>query len=114
MKLRMLVGVVVGVFAGGLCIAAAEAIAHQVLRGQAVFAAAAAALFLAAAVGGAVAAWLGRSAASGWLVAAALGTLALVNIFSFPHPVWYAPAAGVALFAGAWLATQLVSRKVAG
>jgi hypothetical protein len=114
MKWRMLVGAVVGVFAGGLCVAAVEAIAHQVLRGQAVFVAAAAALALASAVGVAVAVWLGQSAASGWVVNAALGSLMLVNVFSFPHPVWYVPAAGAALLLGAWFSTALMSRKVAG
>lgn len=107
MLLRIVGAAILGVFFGGLAIAGMESIIHSTLKGESAFAPAILALGLAAVVGGAPAAWLGRSGVSAWLVAGGLGALSLVNVFSFPHPVWFTPAAGVSLLLGGWVASRV-------
>lgn len=107
MNWRLAASVLLGLFLAGAAIAGLEALIHQTLTGEAIFGGAAAALGIAAAIGGAVAVLLGRTPFGAWLVAGGLGALSLVNMSSFPHPVWFAPAAAAALIAGAWIATRV-------
>jgi len=83
-----------------------EALAHRMLTGEQVFAAATGALFLGALVGGSVAVRLAGAALYGWIVAAALALLSAINVLSFPHPAWFVPAAAVAVAVGGWLVTR--------
>lgn len=104
---RLLAAAPAGVLVGGAVIAGLEAVSHQVLSGDAVFVGAALALGVAGAIGAGLAVLIGRTRIAGWIVVAALFALSLVNVFSFPHPVWFTPAAAVALLAAGWVATRL-------
>jgi Kef-type K+ transport system membrane component KefB len=90
---------------------AVEAIGHALLTGDAVFMAAIGALALGAFLGGWIASWIAGNRLFAWGVAAILMLLSIVNIASFPHPLWFAPAAAAAIVLGAWLAGRLVSER---
>ncbi len=97
--LRKTLSVLAGTLAGGLCIAVVEATAHSVSGVQAAFAAAIAGYGLGALAGSAVAArFADRTSAA--IVTGILSALAAVNLFAFPHPIWFAPAAVVSLLLG--------------
>ena len=106
-------GLLAGVIAASLCVAGVETAGHAILSGDGAFGAAIFALGVGAVVGGVVASRLGQSAALAWAVGALLAMLSLVNVLSFPHPVWFVPAAGLALFLATMLAARLAPRAVA-
>ncbi len=106
-------GVLAGVIVASLCVAGVETAGHAILSRDGAFGAAILALGIGAIVGGVVASRLGRSAALAWVVGALLAGLSLVNVFSFPHPVWFVPVAGVVLFLATMLAARLTPRGVA-
>lgn len=94
------VGVVIGVLAGGLTVFLIEALGHALL-GTAdpadlttvttpMFLAVLVAWILGCAVGGAVATYWGRSSTvrAGAIVGLVLLAGAVANMFAFPHPVW--------------------------
>lgn len=111
--LRKIGGVVGGVLAAGLVIAGVETAGHSMARGEAVFALAVTGYGLGALAGSALCAALaGRSLSIA--VPVVLGALAIVNLFAFPHPVWFVPAAAVMLAAGWWIGTHLAARLGAG
>jgi hypothetical protein len=105
--------VLVGLAAASACVMGVEAAGHALLSGDAVFAAAAGGLGVAALMGGAVASRNGRSAAPAWTVGALLGALSLVNVFSFAHPAWFVPIAAMALLLGSWLAARMAPAPTA-
>ncbi|WP_285713738.1 hypothetical protein [Erythrobacter oryzae] len=110
--LRKIGGVVGGVLATGLVIAGVETAGHSIASGEAVFALAVAGYGLGALAGSAVCAALaGRSLSIA--VPLVLGVLALINLFAFPHPVWFVPAAAIALASGWWLGARLAERRFA-
>ena len=92
-------------------VAAVEAAAHRFAGGEATFAFVIAGYLLGAVIGTFIAKRIAgpRSATA---VPLLLGMLAAVNLFSFPHPVWFAPAAIAALFAG-WVAGNRLARSTA-
>ena len=94
-------GIVAGVFAGGLTIALVESLGHAVTDGQTLFIVAAVGLGLAAFIGGRVSRKLSGHGFTVWVIAGALGCLSLINVFSFTHPVWFVPVAFALLAAGA-------------
>lgn len=94
------VGVVIGVLAGGLTVFLIEALGHALL-GTAdptdlttvttpMFLAVLVAWILGCAVGGAVATYWGRSSTvrAGGIVGLVLLAGAVANMFAFPHPAW--------------------------
>lgn len=94
------VGVVVGVLAGGLTVFLIEALGHALL-GTAdptdlttvttpMFLAVLVAWIFGCAVGGAVATYWGRSSTvrAGGIVGLVLLAGAVANMFAFPHPIW--------------------------
>lgn len=109
---RMLGAGVAGLIAASLCIAGVEAIAHRAGSGELLFAAAAAGLGVGAAIGGALAVRIGGRPVLAWIIALLLALLALINVYAFPHPVWFVPAAAAALALGAWIATRAAPRHV--
>ncbi len=111
--LRKIGGVVGGVLAAGLVIAGVETAGHGVARGEAVFALAVAGYGLGALAGSALCTALAGRKLS-MAVPIVLGVLALVNLFAFPHPVWFVPAAAAILAAGWWMGTRLSARLGAG
>ncbi|WP_066529635.1 hypothetical protein [Erythrobacter sp. CCH5-A1] len=111
--LRKIGGVVGGVLAAGLVIAGVETAGHSMTSGEAVFALAAAGYGLGALAGSAVCAALAGRGLS-IAVPVVLGVLALINLFAFPHPLWFVPAAAVMLAAGWWIGTRLAARIGAG
>jgi len=107
--LAMLAGLLMASLTASACIAGVEAAAHAALPPDALFAAAARGLGAGALVGGAVASRVGRSPAPAWTLAGLLGALSLVNVLSFPHPVWFMPAAALTLLLGAWMAVRVAA-----
>ncbi len=105
--IRPLLGGTAGVFAGGASLGVVEMIGHGVSEGQTLFAFAAGGLGIAGLVGGSLAAWIGRNSHLVWVIAVLLGALSLVNVFSFPHPVWFVPVAFLLLGIGGAVAFQL-------
>lgn len=96
---RKIMIVMGGTLAGGLAIAAVEAIGHSAVVGDTVFAVAVFGYGLGALIGSAFAAYFAdRQAAV--LISLILACLALVNLFAFPHPIWFVPAAAIALAVG--------------
>ncbi len=107
--LRKIAGVLGGVFAAGLVIAGVETAGHGLATGEAVFALVVAGYGLGALAGTAVcAAVAGRGLSIA--VPIVLGGLALINLFAFPHPLWFVPAAAVALVAEWWIGTRIAAR----
>jgi hypothetical protein len=113
MMLRKIAGVVGGVFAAGLVIAGMETAGHSLATGEAVFALVVAGYGLGVLAGTAVcAAVAGRGPSIA--VPVLLGGLALINLFAFPHPVWFVPAAAAVLVAGWKIGTRMPTRIEAG
>ena len=107
---RNILAVIGGAIAASLVIASTEAIGHAALEGEAMFGAAVLGYGLGALVGTAVATLIaGRRAAVA--VPVILGGLAAFNLFSFPHPLWFAFAAVAALALGWLLGSRLGSRR---
>lgn len=99
---RNILAVLGGVIAASLIIAATEAVGHDSLQGNARFGAAIFGYGLGALAGTATAKRIVSSRAP-VAVPVILAGLAAINLFSFPHPKWFAPAAVAALALG-WLA----------
>ena len=110
---RNIVALLAGLLGSGVCVAALEAMGHRAVSGRGVFVVAVIGLAVGAIVGGALSVRISGLAAFAWIVAAMLGALALVNVLSFPHPIWFVPAAAAALAAGAWLAVRMAARPEA-
>lgn len=108
-RLKRTLAILAGVAAAGLCVAGVEALAHAALQGQGVFAAAVAGYGLGALVGSALAARIGDRLCAG-IVTLVLAGLALVNLLAFPHPLWFAPVAVLALALG-WAAGTATARR---
>ncbi|MEM7765133.1 MAG: hypothetical protein AAF290_13785 [Pseudomonadota bacterium] len=104
---RIALGLLAGIFAGGLSIAVVEQIGHAVAEGEAVFIVAAIGLGLAGFVGGVVSTLVTRRRHLVWLIAIVLAGLSLVNVFSFAHPAWFVPVASVLLGLGAFGASKV-------
>lgn len=100
--IRKMVAVVAGVVAAGGVIALTEMVAHDRLAGDGPFVGAVVSYGLGSMVGTAIATVIAFPG-SARLVPMLLGVLALINLLSFPHPLWFVPAAAFALFAG-WFA----------
>lgn len=101
-----------GVVAAGLVIALTEWLGHALLRGDALFAAAILGYALGAAAGTFITARFAGAPVS-IVVPLVLAVLAAVNFFSFPHPVWFAPAAIVALAAGWYFGRRMSRPRIA-
>lgn len=110
---RNALAIVAGILAGGVCVMLVEMIAHSVVTGEALFAAAIVALFVGVLGGGALAVRIASRALFGCIVAAALGLLSLINVLAFAHPAWFVPAAAVTLAIGGWLTTRTLPRRAA-
>ena len=109
--LKNILAGLVGIFTGGLCLALIDAMAHQFVSGEAKFVIAAMALSVAAFAGGAIAIFISRKAYLAWVVAGVLLALSLINVFSFPHPVWFVPLAIASLGLGAIAAKRLMRSR---
>lgn len=94
--------VVAGVFGAGLVIAAVESVAHRLAGADTAFLGAVFGYGLGAAVGTAIASRIGAGRFSA-LVPVVLVVLAVINLLSFPHPLWFVPAAALSLALG-WFA----------
>lgn len=100
--IRQVAGVLVGIILCILIIMAVEMLGHALLTGQAAFMAPILAYLLAATVGG-VAAIKVAGVRRWWLpgiIAAFLAFGTVMNMAAMDHPVWFAPAAALALAAG--------------
>lgn len=97
---RKILGVVSGTVTAGLAIAGVEALAHDRIAGDALFAAVAAGYGLGALGGSFVAFWISGARWTAVTVTAILALLALLNLFALPHPMWFAPVAAMTLAAG--------------
>ena len=64
--------------------------------------------FAGALVGGALAAWIGGRRWMAWLVGAIVALMGIVNVFTYPHPVWMQIAAVAAPALGGILAGHFV------
>jgi general stress protein CsbA len=87
-------------------------IGHQVAAGDAKFAVAAIGLGLAGGLGGLLALFIGRAKWLAWAVAAVLLALSLVNVVSFPHPIWFVPVAAISLVIGALAANRIMQSRI--
>lgn len=110
---RQVAGVVMGIIVAMIIIMGVEMAGHSVLTGDALFAGPVVAYLIAAAAGGFVAikvAGVRRWWLPGIIVAVlALGTI--MNLTMMAHPIWFAPAAALALAVGyaiAWRLTRAV------
>lgn len=88
-----------GVVAAGLVIASVEAVGHALFQGDAAFALALVGYGFGSATGAFVAARLADRICSA-AVTGLLAVLAAINLFAFPHPLWFAPTAIVVLLFG--------------
>ena len=108
--LKRTFAILAGVAAAGVCVAAVEAMGHATLQGQGVFAAAVAGYGLAALIGSAAAVRIGDRVCAG-IVTLVLAMLAVVNLFAFPHPLWFAPVAVLTLALGWAFGTVIAGHK---
>lgn len=106
---RKIIAVVAGAAAASLVIAAVESVAHGSLAGDQLFAAVILGYGLGALVGTLVAAAIAGHRTSSF-VPVLLALLALINLFAFPHPLWFMPVAALALFCGWRLGAIIVGR----
>jgi hypothetical protein len=97
--IRKALAVLAGVVASGCLIALAEMLAHGRTSGDGPFIGAVIGYALGAIVGTGVASMI-ASGPVARLVPLLLGVLALINVLSFPHPMWFIPASAFALIAG--------------
>lgn len=109
-RFRPLLAFLAGLVAAGLTIAVVEAVAHGAVSGEALFGAVAAGYGLGALVGGVVANRLSPARWPGIVVTLALAALALLNLVTIAHPVWFVPVAALALAAGHLAAGRLARR----
>lgn len=99
-----------------LVVLVVESAGHAALEGDGVFGAAILGYGVAALIGTVIAAKVAdsRTAAAVPLI---LAGLAIINLFTFPHPPWFFPAAAVALALGWWsgatAARRLRARRAA-
>lgn len=104
--MRRILAVLAGVLAAGGVIALIEMLVHQQLTGDGRFLGAVIGYGAGALVGTVIAGVI-ASASVARLIPVMLAGLALINLLSFPHPLWFVPAAAASLlagwFAGAWL-----------
>ncbi|MFC4761797.1 hypothetical protein [Dyella koreensis] len=106
--LRTALAVLAGLVVAHGVVFGIEFIGHAVLSGAYLFVAPVVAYLLAAFLGVWVAIRLDRHHALGVALAivVVLLALALANLAAFPHPMWFSPAAAVALAAGGWAAWE--------
>ena len=99
---RQVLGACGGVIVASLVVALVEAVGHAAVAGQVVFGVAVIGYALGALAGTVLAQAIAdrRTAVAVPLV---LAILAVINLFSFPHPLWFAPAAAAALALGWWI-----------
>lgn len=109
--IRVGLGLLLGVFAGGGCIALVELLGHSIFQGKIVFVFAVLGLGFAAFIGGVVSAWISKWSRLPWVIAIILAGLSLMNVLSFKHPVWFVPVAFALIALGAWLASRLHKSK---
>lgn len=109
--LRIGLAVLAGIVTAGGCVAGIEMIGHRIVSGAGLFVVAAAGLGVSALIGGLIAIWIGRFPILAWVIAGVLACLSLINVFSFPHPVWFVPVGAALLIAGAFAATYLMRRQ---
>lgn len=102
------VAVVAGVGAAGCAIALAEMLAHGRTSGDEPFFGAIIGYALGALAGTSITGMI-ASGPVARLVPLLLGVLALINVLSFPHPMWFVPAAALALTVGWLLGGQLAA-----
>lgn len=108
--LRTTLAAVSAIVASAVVIAGTEALAHANLSGDARFGAATVGYALGAMAGSAVATMFGvRHLATA--VTLLLAVLAAVNLFSFPHPLWFAPLAVLMLVLG-WVVGQRLGERI--
>lgn len=110
---RLILALIAGIFAAGLCVALIEMLAHRIVTGQAVFIVAAFGLGIAAFVGGSIATRISKVSQFAWVIAAVLALLSLVNVVSFSHPIWFVPVAAIALALGAFSAIRWYNSRTA-
>ncbi len=110
--LKIALGILAGVFAGGLSLGLIEMAGHQIATGDAKFAIAAVGLGVAGFFGGLVALFIGRAKWLAWAIATLLMALSLINVFSFPHPIWFVPLAGFSLLIGALAANRFMRSRI--
>lgn len=99
-----------GVVAASLTIAATEALIHFALTGRSMFVAVVVGYGLGSVVGTAAATYFSDRKTS-LAVPAVLAALATVNLFAFPHPGWFMPAAALTLLLGWVLGSRLEPRS---
>lgn len=109
MILRNVLAFIGGVFAAGAVIALVEIAGHSFASEAGLFAIVAAGYGLGALAGSAMAARIGTHSWPPMGVALALAAMAILNLFAIAHPVWFIPAAAVALIAG-----HLAGRRLGG
>ncbi len=106
-------GVGAGLIGAVAIIFVTESIGHRATRDDGAFAVAVAGYFLGAAAGTAIACRI-AGPKTAVLVPLLLAILAAINLFSFLHPGWFAPAAAAALALGWFIGIRLLSRSVSG
>ena len=108
---RSILAVLGGVIGAGVMIALIEYVGHALASGEAVFGVAAAGYGVGALAGTFIATLIADRRAA-VAVPTILAVLAAVNLFSFPHPVWFVPAAIAALALGWWAGASLGSQRI--
>lgn len=99
---RRILGILGGLIAAGATVALVETLGHRVVRGEAVFAVAVFGYGIAALIGVALTQMI-ADRPTAVIVPLVLAGLAAINVFSFPHPPWFIPAAAAALSLGGWI-----------
>ncbi|MFY8092900.1 MAG: hypothetical protein ACOVN0_05385 [Niveispirillum sp.] len=113
--IRQVAGILAGIILCILIIISFETLGHDLLDGEAVYLAPVIAYLLAAAVGG-IAAIKVAGLRRWWLPGIIAGFLAfgtVMNLIAMDHPVWFAPAAALALAVGffaSWRLTAVAGR----
>jgi hypothetical protein len=103
---RRMLGLLGGVIAASVVIAATEFVGHSAVEGDNLFAIVVLGYGLGALAGTTAATWLSDRVA-GAVVPIILGVLSGINLFAFPHPGWFAPAALAALALGWFVGSRL-------
>lgn len=103
---RNILGIAGGVLAAGMVIALVEIVGHRIATGNGRFLAAIVGYGLGACAG-TFAAMLLTSRGAAIAVPIILSGLAIANLFAFPHPGWFAPAACVMLALGWFVGASL-------
>lgn len=108
---RQIIGSVIGIAVAGGIIAVTEAIGHGAASREAVFGTAIAGYGVGCGVGTFIATMIAGRGVS-MVLPVILAILAAINLFSFPHPWWFAPAGVIALAAG-WLVGRSLAVRIA-